>query len=326
MRSPVRHLALALAQVLLLTGCGGGGGASGITGPGGGGGGGGGSSFMRAKVDGANWTADALTAGQGALHTQPGFYYVEGIKAAGGATSFLTMSLYNVDTLGTYPMGVSGTTFGGSGTVGGSTSGWYTPLSGAAGTVTLTTLTDTRIAGTFAFVTTPAFGSASGTRTITEGSFDYPVITSGTGGPRPDAQGSRVSMKIGVQAWNAATVVSARTGSGSNTTTVIGASNLTHSFSFSLTGTLPPGDYPLHNTTPLMLIIASTTTPAQQWGGSVTFDGTNLVTDDVGTITITDHTATRLRGTFTATLAPSTSGSAPSPLSVASGSFDIGLP
>lgn len=324
MRRLVRHAVLALWLASSLSGCGGGGGASGITGPGGGGGGG--TNLFRATIDGAAWTADALVSGQGALHTQPGFYQVQGIKASGSATSFVTLSLYNVDTVGTYPLGVSGTTFGGSATLGGGTSGWYTPLTGSAGSVTLTRIDDTRIAGTFAFTATPATGAATGVRTVTAGEFDYPVVTSGTGGPRPDGQGSRMSMKIGVQAWNAATVVSARTGSGAGMTTVIGGSNNTHSFSFSLSGTLPPGDYPLHNTTPIQMIIASTSTPVQNWGGSVTFDGTSLVTDDVGTITITDHTSTRLRGTFTATLAPSSSGSAPGPLSVSAGSFDIGLP
>lgn len=63
-------------------------------------------------------------------------------------------------------------------------------------------------------------------------------------------------------------------------------------------------------------------------GGSITIPpgGGAPTTDDGGSIVITRLTATRVRGTFTATLAPGSGSGAPGPLAVTGGEFDIGLP
>jgi len=113
-----------------------------------------------AKVDGSNFnaiSATVLTAGQitsiGAANTaghSMGFAWVE---AGTGTFSISATSPNNA----LY-------------TVGGA--GWTAGPGGGSGSVTVTTRTATRIAGTFSFVLAASTGGATGTRTITNGSFD----------------------------------------------------------------------------------------------------------------------------------------------------------
>jgi len=50
--------------------------------------------------------------------------------------------------------------------------GWVAGVTGGSGSVVVTTRTATRVAGTFSFVMVPSSGTASGNKTITQGSFD----------------------------------------------------------------------------------------------------------------------------------------------------------
>jgi hypothetical protein len=150
MRIPAQWIIGAILLVPLAA-CGGG---DDPAGPGGGGAG------MSARVDGQSWTA---TFAHG-VRDQASVV----VGAAGqGAGTQINFALVSKGT-GTYPLGPAGDaaylTQGGN--------GWVTGASGGSGSVTLTTLTDTRIAGTFEFTAVPVTGGASGTRTITQGSFD----------------------------------------------------------------------------------------------------------------------------------------------------------
>jgi len=62
------------------------------------------------------------------------------------------------------------------------------------------------------------------------------------------------------------------------------------------------------------------------WGGKTQVVGGQLVSVDVGTITITNATASRIRGTFSGTLAPGLTGTATTSLVLANGSFSYGFP
>ncbi len=53
-----------------------------------------------------------------------------------------------------------------------SSSGWSTPQSAASGSLIITTLSASRMAGTFGFNTSAMTGQATGSVTVTEGSFD----------------------------------------------------------------------------------------------------------------------------------------------------------
>lgn len=52
------------------------------------------------------------------------------------------------------------------------TGGWGTAFTGGSGTITITTFTATRIAGTFTFDAVPGSGAATGTLQVRNGSFD----------------------------------------------------------------------------------------------------------------------------------------------------------
>lgn len=50
--------------------------------------------------------------------------------------------------------------------------GWVAGVTGGSGSIVVTTRTANRVAGTFSFVMVPSSGSASGNKTISQGSFD----------------------------------------------------------------------------------------------------------------------------------------------------------
>jgi hypothetical protein len=229
----------------------------------------------------------------------------------------IVLTLYNIDSLGSYDLGVAGTTVGGSGQYTDLTGrGWATPLSGLAGTITLTALTSTRIAGTFAFSADSILGAAHGTTAVTQGQFDLPL--GGTLATIPDKYGSRLSGTIGAAPYNGATVVMALSG----TTLVIGASTTSYSVSIGKTSFAGVGAYTITGQPgdPVVVVSGPYTNPNGSvnccWGGG---------TGNTGTLTITGVTATRIKGTVVATLVPSPATSAAAPLSIST-AFDVGIP
>ena len=122
-------------------------------------GGGGGTSGFTAVIDGQAWTATSTS-----RKAQVGPFGAITIQGLANGTTLLLI-LYNIDSVGTYPLGMGGTAVGGLGQVSDLTGrGWSTPLSGAAGSVTITTLSSGRIAGTFTYDADSSLGAAHGTR------------------------------------------------------------------------------------------------------------------------------------------------------------------
>lgn len=309
--------AAALALVAVLAGCGGGG-SSGIAGPGGA------SGPMSARVDGVQWNADELGGGLAAGHPVLGMYTIPGRRTSGGTPEFLDLTLYNVAGPGTYPLGVNSTTFGGGAIFGNANAAWNTPLSGMAGTATVTTLTATRIAGTFAFQAAPLSGTATGTRVVTEGTFDYPIMASGVTGPLPDNAGSFVHASVDGAAWNGATIASIHNTTGTPSL-IVGASTVTHQLNVTISGITSPGTYPIAFS-PYCLVTWSELGSGHSWGGSGTIVGSTYVSNDSGTVVVTSLTSTRVRGTFSGKLAPSPSNAATGFRYILNGEFDCGLP
>ena len=186
--------ALGLTAVLVATGCGGG-----ATGPGKGGGGG--AFGMTAKVDGVDWAPTIQASG---AHVVPGSYILTGLSTASGGSS-MTFSLSNIGDTGTYALGMGPSGFGGTVQWVKGSAGWVTPLSGVAGTIHITALSDTHMTGTFAFTADHLTGGATGTVHVTGGTFDAPVTTSGNPGPLPDRSGSRITADVDGAVFNAAT-------------------------------------------------------------------------------------------------------------------------
>ena len=108
------------------------------------------------------------------------------IQGTWNNSTTITLNLFNIDEPGTYPLGVTSANVGGIGVVSNTTGrAWSTPGSGAAGTVTLTTYTASRIAGTFSFNAEPLTGAATGTKVVTGGAFDLILASNGNFGTLP---------------------------------------------------------------------------------------------------------------------------------------------
>jgi hypothetical protein len=298
------------ALILALVGCGGGG--NGSTGPDPSGA----TGTFTAVIDGQSWVSTTnQTTGAGSSQI-PGLVTLTGTKIA-GATDYTSISLalgYVAGT-GTYPLGVNqGTTAGGGATVttvqGTAFSVWSTQFPGDAGTVTVTSLTDTRIKGTFQFnAKAQTTSSATGTKVVTTGTFDLPVPSGFVAAPLGN-RGSKVTATLGGSAWNAATIVALGSGN------VFGFSATNDSYSINLTPGTPVtagATYPIGPGAGAVSMIVSRTGTANSW--------TTGTSGTVGSMTIATFAGGRATGTFTATLIPGagTSGS----LVITGGTFDV---
>jgi hypothetical protein len=204
-------------------------------------------------------------------------------------------------------------TAGGTGTVtgpqGGTFSSWSTNLTGSGGTLTVTSLTSSRIVGTFQFTAPPqTFSTTTGTRVVTNGAFDMPLPAGFTPAPSNN-NGSKVSAVIAGTAWNAATVV----GLGAGGVFGIGGTTDTLSLSIQLSTVASAG-----NTYPI----------GGQGGGSMTVirTGTSRFWSSgtggpVGSITILTLAGNRATGSFTATLLPASG--ATGTLAITVGAFSV---
>jgi hypothetical protein len=245
----------------------------------------------------------------------PGGVVITGTESGSQVT--LSLTLWNITGPGSYALGVGPTVYGGIGQMSDANGAWETPLDGVSGTVTITTLSGGRIRGTFEYIVAPGVGnSAIGTRTITNGAFDLPF--QGTLVPVPDKMGGSVTATLGGKAYGAWLIVSLPPGGGG---VEFSTTNSENALTIILTGITTTGTYNLSNTAPTRLMIAGLnggTASNCCWG--VNAGG------DVGTVTVTSFTATRVKGTFSATLQPQPGAPATTPLLVTNGTFDVGLP
>lgn len=279
---------------LLVSSCGGN---NSPTGPGGG-------ANFQATVGGTAWQAQSAAAGGGANGT----FSITGVNASGAGIGLV---LYNLSAPGTYPLGVGGTVFGGTATLTEGAASWWTALTGAAGTVTITQVSSTRIAGTFSFTAVPLSGGATGTRAVTAGSFDLAVTATGSIAV-PANVGNRAGGMLGGQPWNAATVVMISAPASGVLSS--GFSNDTHSINLTLSGFTGPGTYQLNTGVARYfgVVLTGTTT---SWGGTQASNS--------GSVVITSVSASRVVGSYTATLQPGTGGAGTLTIT---GTFDLGIP
>ncbi len=149
--------------------------------------------FFRARIDGADWSVSSTNVAFAASHTSPGLYVLIG-QVEGGHRIQIVLS--SITGPGTYPLGVGAGPRGGNATLSLSPSTWLTPLSGAAGSITFTALSDTHMVGTFAFTAAAVGGTPASTKDVTEGVFDLAVTTIGNIGPVPDNAWSEVRTTI----------------------------------------------------------------------------------------------------------------------------------
>jgi hypothetical protein len=199
---------------------------------------------------------------------------------------------------GTYALGVNpSTTPGGEGSVGVVTGSdldtWETWLTGSAGSVTITTRTSNRVAGTFQFTATANPGTPPGTKAVTAGEFD--ITVPGGLSPLPTDAGSTLVANLGGTAWNAATV--SGTGGGGGFITA-GGTSLDYALSLQPKVAMSAGN--TYGVPSEIDIAVQRFDPGNSWNG-----GTGA---DVGSVTIITLDSDRLVATFSGTLPPATSG------------------
>ena len=293
-------MALALA-VLLGPGCGG----DGPTDPGGSGGGDG----LTAKVNGASFSAEPI--GVTALGGGgPGAFVITGAQTVSGKTTAISIVLNFVSGPGTFPLGVLPGTIGGIGTVGESGSSWITEYTGSAGSVTITTLTPTRIVGTFSYTAEPGSSNPSTEdKVVTAGRFN--VRLKGTIVPVPDHLGNKATMKLNGTFYNASLVTALTVGASSRG---FSSSNTEFTFDLSLADITATGTYSL-SATPFRYMTMKNRDTDGIW--------TSFATPQ-GTVVVTHLSATRIRGTFSAVLNPQAGSGATGTMTVSDGVFDIG--
>lgn len=268
---------------------------------------------ISARLDTVAWSDAASVVVTSAASTTAGsFSIVADGRIADGTFVRLTLSMFNIRGAGEYPIGVGQSVAGASAVIAASSGGvWSTPLSGVAGTLVLTEVTATRIRGTFTMSLAPQNSLAGTTLSVTGGQFDLPVAGAGAAGVLPENAGSKVSARLGSASFNGAVVTRTLAGDG----LLIQGSTDTQALLIDLEAITAPGTYALSDGTPRRFIgVTSRRASTQEWssGGA----------GSSGSVTITRITASRITGTFTATLAPSagTTGT----LSVTNGVFDVG--
>jgi hypothetical protein len=298
-----------VGTLALLSGCGGGSPTDD------GGGGGDGSADFTATIDGQAWAAEEISFQVTGSPQVPGSLTISGAHVQ-SATNYrtLSLSLSFIPGTGTFPLGINiGTTPGGTGSVtvvagASSFTSYATPLSGSAGSVTITTLTSSRMVGTFTFTAANIVGA--GTQAVTNGAFDIDLpagFVAATGNNR----GSTITATIGGQPWVAATVVPV----GQTGIFVVGGQNTERSVSITPTLVVSPGTYPIGNGTNGISVHVINTGTANSWGPT---------NGSTGSVTFTSTGGGRISGTFSGTLAPV--GGSLGNLTVTNGAFDIRAP
>ena len=282
---------------------------------------GGGSGFMRAEIDGEEWESDDIALENGIQYTTPGAYAIQGTKVVSGSDALsVVLSLFNIRGPGTYRLGMGGGTVGGIGFVANASGNWGTILSGNEGTVTITTLTDDRIAGTFEFTGHASLNSNGAVREVTNGEFDVAIVRNGNVAELPANAGSEISATFNGQEWFASTIAVQPT---PGTLFGFSALNTEYTLSIGVNEVTAPGTYPLQLAG--QVAYAAVSDGVDQDGNCCWGFGPGG-TNGVGSITIEALSADRATGTFSFTLPSQQNGTATGELVVANGEFDLGLP
>jgi hypothetical protein len=249
----------------------------------------------QALLDDAAWLPSTL---QVAANTTGGFR-LSGQSVFTLSPVYISLSVSHVNGPGTYALGVNERRItGGTGSLVSGLASWSTGYSGDAGIATITKVTATRIAGTFAF-SAPPTGTFGGTRMVTQGVFDFPIGTSGIVISETNGGGT-FSGSINGTAFNAADATQS-TGSFDNTLR-LSVSNSNYLIDVVLSEFTGPGTYTLGTSTQRTLTVRRNSSPFLQWGGS----GANVGTVTISTVTSTSSDATsKSTGTLSATLQPS---------------------
>jgi Family of unknown function (DUF6252) len=270
---------------------------------------------MTFRVDGTTTTANPITAG-----------FANGILSVGGTdtsrSTTLSFALPPTSAgTGTYVLGPSSAA-NAMILIGNPAAGWQAAVGTGSGTIVIGTLTSTRASGTFSFTLAAVPGTgATGTKTITEGSFDVTLTTVPTPAPTPTS-GSTISVLIDGAPWTSS--LSRRATLTNNFLTITGQDTsfrvITIVVPLSAGLLVPPSQPPTITLdfTSGVHGVATMVLGAQNWDNG--HDGGQ------GSFTVTSISATRVTGTFTVTLVNNPINVAPVPTArLTSGTFDMAL-
>lgn len=150
---------------------------------------------MGAAIDGAPWAAVSGAVSGGAVRTGS-LLSIVGTTGTGAGRWTINLSLYGITTIGSWPIGRDGSVVGAEVLLSDAAGTWSTGAPATGGTLTVTEISATRIRGTYTFTVKPVAGTATGTRTVTNGTFDVPYAA-GSGPPGPEPVVSSFSAVIG---------------------------------------------------------------------------------------------------------------------------------
>ena len=269
-----------------------------------------------ALIDDVRWQPYSVTL----TANQYGGFTLTGSELFSLSRMFVTISVGHVTGVGSYPItGGVGPFDGGEASLLASGSGaiWNTRSTGSSGTLTVTTATESRVAGTFQFVAMPTAGFG-GNRTVTQGEFDLPIGTSGIQFTELN-EAYRFAANIdGVSFTPRSVGVFSIVSDGRLAVSVYDGNS--GSIGFDVSDFTGVGTYALGSGA-LRAMTVTRAAPSNQY-----FGGTNALSS--GTVVVTSYVAgttvgtTRVVGTFAATLQPSLGSAGAAPVQV-SGSFDV---
>lgn len=268
-----------------------------------------------ALIEGERWTADPLTMFAGASTAgRPGSLKFQGTSRI-GVRGIMAVELARIPGPGSYPLGMNlNNATGGTITFVDGSRSWLTVPTGSAGVITIATLTESRVTGSFSFVAAPFAGTQGGPIIVSAGEFDAP-LSAGFVPATPREVGG--TMRANFAGFSGPWIAASSVASGSaNQSVVLTANNAAYTFTI----TLDPsevGTGPLSEAAPVRRLIVEQSFSPNSWGGTAA---------DQGTITITSVSNGRIVGTFSGTLAPTNTGSGTAPLVLSNGTFDIPLP
>ena len=206
--------------------------------------------------------------------------------------------------------------------VGSPAAGWQAGVGIGSGTITLTTLTNTTAAGTFSFTLAAVPGSgATGTKSITEGSFNVTFTSVPPPSPTPSS-GSTFTVAIDGTAWSSS--LSRRATMTNNILTITGQDTNFRVITLAVpisAGLLIPPSSPVTVTLDFTAGVRGTVTMVQ---GAQNWD--NGRAGATGSFTVTSISQTRVTGTFNVTLIGNPANATPVPNAVlTNGQFDMAL-
>jgi hypothetical protein len=130
---------------------------------------GGSNNYISATVNGAAWAGSSV---KYATYSSQ----VLSIGGTNGSGQLVSIALANLTAVGTYSLSPGNPNAGIANVIeGGGTAIWASNIGGGSGTITVTTFSLTRMAGSFSFSAVPANAGATGTMVVANGSFDLPL-------------------------------------------------------------------------------------------------------------------------------------------------------